>query len=323
MSLITKKVQESGVSAYLDSSLVLWVSADDVLQLLRLPQSVLQTVPARHRKCWVDFRCPNQCRYDNTKIFVDLFGLGILCNRCSSNTADYLMTLFVAEVYSDYFNCRRRSCSPRRRSVSPRRRRSSRRSVSPRRRRSSRSPRRRRSCSPPHHHHHHDRELLERVARQNDLILSSLNTLSINSSNQHLELSNLLNAIRLQNVTIGTQVAQILAAIENLGDVTGDFDRLLAELDTRFNALTAALTAAITQLSDALRNELTNINSILNNLTSSVTNINATLNNLLQAINNLDIGELIGNLTATVNTILQLLETILGILQPNIPLGKK
>nr|QED39958.1 PEP [Spodoptera frugiperda multiple nucleopolyhedrovirus] len=332
MSLITKKCQDINVSVYFDQFCVLWVSADDVLHLLRLPASTLQSIAPRHKKCWVDFRCPNHCSHDGNKVFVDLYGLGNLCNRVNSQVSDYLMTLFVAEVYEErrrHRSCspRRKSVSPRRRSPSPRRRSPSRRSPSPRRRRSrSRSRSRRRSsrCCPHHHHHHHHNhhtELLERIARQNDLIATNLNQLTVNNANQHLELSNLLNAIRLQQSTIGAQVAQILEAVEGLGDITGDFNRLLAEIDTRLTALSNNLLNAINQLSEQLRNELTGINAVLNNLSSSVTNINATLNNLLQAINGLNLGNIIAELQQTINNILDLLETILGILQP--PLNKK
>ncbi|ACI28756.1 agip54 [Agrotis ipsilon multiple nucleopolyhedrovirus] len=373
MSLISKKCQDINVSAFLDQFCVLWVSADDVLHLLRLPSSVLQTIQQRHKKCWVDFRCPTHCSHDATKLFVDLYGLGNLCNRVNSQIADYLMTLFVAEVYAEQGSnnrrsppprCRspsprrrspsprRRSPSPRRRSLSPRRRhrsrsrcrsRSRRRSVSPRRgsrsrsrhrsvspRRRSLSPRRRsrshsprccprpRCCPKPkccwHHKHHTD--LLERIARQNDQVVVTLNQLTVTNANQHLELSNLLNAIRLQNVTIGGQIAQILDAVQGLGDVGGDFTQLLSEIDTRLAALSASLLAAINQLAEQVRNDLSGINAVLNNLSSSVTNINATLNNLLQAVNGINLNEVIGELQQTVNTILELLQTILNILQP-------
>ncbi|QNV47869.1 polyhedron envelope protein [Alphabaculovirus altersperidaniae] len=323
MSLITKKCQDINVSVYFDQFCVMWVSADDVLHLLRLPASTLQNIPQRHKKCWVDFRCPSHCSHDASKVFVDLYGLGNLCNRVNSQIADYLMTLFVAETYNDRRRNSRRSCSPRRRSRSPSPRR---RSPSPRRRSRSRSfsrggGRRRSSsrCCPHHHHHHHHNhhtELLERIARQNDLLITNVNQLTVTNANQHLELSNVLNAIRLQQATIAGQVAQILEAVEGLGDITGDFNRLLAEIDTRLAALSTTLLNAINQLSDQIRNELTGINSILNNLSSSVTNINATLNNLLQAINGLNLGGVVAELQQTVNTILELLETILSILQP-------
>ncbi|AIZ48605.1 pep [Agrotis segetum nucleopolyhedrovirus B] len=372
MSLISKKCQDINVSAFLDQFCVLWVSADDVLHLLRLPASVLQTIQQRHKKCWVDFRCPTHCSHDATKLFIDLYGLGNLCNRVNSQIADYLMTLFVAEVYAEQGRnnrcaspprCRspsprrrspsprrrspsprRRSPSPRRRSLSPRRRhrsRSRRRSVSPRRnsrslsprrrsrsprrrsrspRRRSRSPRRRsrspRCCPKPkccwHHKHHTD--LLERIARQNDQVVVTLNQLTVTNANQHLELSNLLNAIRLQNVTIGGQISQILDAVQ--GDIGGDFTQLLSEIDTRLSALSASLLTAINQLAEQVRNDLSGINAVLNNLSSSITNINATLNNLLQAVNGINLNEVIGELQQTINTILELLQTILGILQP-------
>ncbi|AOL56835.1 calyx [Chrysodeixis includens nucleopolyhedrovirus] len=328
MSLLSRKYQDVDIAAYLDQSYVLWVSTDDVLQILRLPVSVLQTIAPRHKKCWTDFRCPTQCRFDASKVFVDLYGLGNLCNRVNSSCSDYLMTLFVAEIYRDCLPRRRSSgCRPRRRSSGGRRRSSGgrRRSSGCRRRssggrRRSSGGRRRSSCwRPPHHHHHHN-ELLERISRQNEIILSTLNQLSLNNSNQHLELTNILNAIRLQNVAIAAQLTQLIETIDSqLGELTTDLRRLLNELDTRFAALTAALTNAIAQLQDSIRGDLIGINSILNNLTSSVTNINATLNNLLQAVNGLNIE----GLSTLLNTILALLEEILGILTPEIPLNKR
>ena len=344
MSLISKKCQDINVSVFFDQFCVMWVSADDVLHLLRLPASTLQNIPQRHKKCWVDFRCPNHCSHDAAKVFVDLYGLGNLCNRVNSQIADYLMTLFIAESYEE--RRRHRSCSPRRRSPSPRRRspspRKQQRSPSPRRRSRSRSRRRssrrrsrsrsrRRSssrCCHRHHHHHHQHhhhhtELLERIARQNDAIATNLNQLTVTNANQHLELSNLLNAVRLQQSTVAGQITQILETVEGLGDIGGDFNKLLTEIDNRLSTLSATLVNAINQLSEQLRNELTGINAVLNNLSSSVTNINATLNNLLQAVNNLNLGNVVAELQQTINTILNLLETILGILQPNIPLNKK
>ncbi|AAZ38215.1 CALYX/PEP [Agrotis segetum nucleopolyhedrovirus A] len=337
MSVLTKKCQDINVSLFFDQCCILWVSADDVLNLLRLPHAVLQTVQPRHKKCWVDFRCSHHCSHDPNKIFIDLYGLGNLCNRVNSPVADYLMTLFVSEAYSENARGNRRSPSPRRspsrcRSPSPRRRSRSRcRPVSPRRRSRSRSrsprrrspsPRRRsrspRCCPQPRccWHHKHHTGLLERVARQNDLLLTNLNQLSTTNANQHLELSNVLNAIRLQSVTTAAQVGQILETVQGLGEFDGDFTKLLAEIDARLAAQSSALQAALNQLAEQVRNDLSGITAILNNLTSSVTNINATLNNLLQAVNGLNLGGIIGELQETINTILDLLQTILNILQP-------
>lgn len=164
--------------------------------------------------------------------------------------------------------------------------------------------------------------MLERIARQNDIIINGVNQLTISNSNQHLELSNILNAIRLQNVNIAAQITQILEILENQPG-SGDIERILAELEARFTALTNAITSALAQLSNELRIELTNIKAILNNLTSSVTNINGTLNNLLQAVNALDIADLITALTTTINTILQQLQAILDILNSPVALGGK
>jgi Baculovirus polyhedron envelope protein, PEP, C terminus/Baculovirus polyhedron envelope protein, PEP, N terminus len=324
MSVISKKIHDIGVTVYVDPSWVLWLSAEDVLHLLKLPLSLLQTIPPRHKRCWIDLKCPTVYRFDNSKIFIDLYGLAILCNRVSSNACDYLMTQFIAEVYRDFSAlCNPRISSRRRSSRRVSRRRSSR-CRSPIRRRSScrrsrrRSSRRRSSCR----HHHH--LLLDRIAKQNDTIINNLNQLTLTSSNQHLELQNLLNTIRLQNVTIINQTTQILSILETqLGEINNKLTQLISDLETRLEALAASLIATINQLTDNLRNDLTTINSILNNLTSSVTNINSTLNNLIQAINNLKVDDLLSTLLTQINRVLELLQQVLGILQPGEILIKK
>lgn len=265
-NIITKKVQDVSVCAFVDSCWVLWTSAEDVLQLLRLPSSVLQTIPLRHKKSWLDSRnggvggaassvssCqPDSCRPE--RLFIDLYGLGNLCNRVNSNTSDYLCTVFVGECYRD-------NCGLLPQPLPP-------------------LPPPNNDCS---------RELLERIARQNDLIINSLSQLAITNANQHLELSNTLNAVRLQNVNISSQLAQLIDALETqLTALQNDLKTLLSNLDDRFNNLLQTLTRALTQLQDNVRNELTGLNAILNNLTSTVTNINATLNNVLQAIGNIN-----------------------------------
>ncbi|QHB21775.1 calyx/pep [Artaxa digramma nucleopolyhedrovirus] len=319
-TVLTKKVQESPVTAFLEQSWVLWVCADDVLQLLRLPISVLQTIPLRHKKCWNDFRnataSGSSCRFDGNKIFIDIYGLGNLCNRVNSACADYLCTLFIAEIYTEA--CAQNSssgggCIPQPQPLPF-------------------PPPPTDPCTPDcngrnnhhhHHHHHNDRELLERIAKQNDLIVSGLGQLCINNSNQHLEITNILNAIKLQNVTISGQLTQIIDLIDTqLADVAADLRKLVGQIDDSLENLLSAVNKALAQLQDGVRNELTNINSILNNLTSSVTNINATLNNLLQAINNLDLSDLT-NLVEQINAIQTTVNEILGILTPEIPISKR
>ncbi|AIU41343.1 calyx/pep [Sucra jujuba nucleopolyhedrovirus] len=324
--VLTKKVHETSITAFLDPSWVLWVEAEDVLQVLRLPTSVLQSIPPRHKRCWNDFRCNaplNQTyRPDPSKTFINIHGLGNVCNRVNSNHSDYLCTLFVAELYreachhfhnnngdhhhhnnNDRFSprppspkpdcdkedCHHKDCKPNCHYHHSH------------------------HCKPDCHHWHHD--TLEKIARQNDLIVSGLGQLCINNSNQHLEMTNILNSIKLQNVTIAGQLSQLSESLDTqLSSIASDIRSLLDQLDKRLEDLLAAITKAFAQLQDGVRNDLTNINSILNNLTSSVTNINATLNNLLQAVNGLDLG----SISTLLNTILDTVQEILEVLTPEI-----
>ncbi|AWW14469.1 hypothetical protein KM620_gp109 [Hyposidra talaca nucleopolyhedrovirus] len=305
-TVLTKKIQELPVTAFLDQAWVLWVSAEDVLCVLRLPSSTLQSIPLRHKKCWNDFRWgnvpinnSNNCRFEASRLFIDIYGLGNLCNRVNSNQADYLCTQFIAEAYRDACdginNGGGGGCIPPALPL----------------------PLPDSDCIkpfPPNHHH----ETLERIARQNDLIINGLSQLCVNNSNQHLEMTNVLNSIKLQNLTITNQLTQLIDSLDTqLGTISTDIKTLLDQFDDKLETLLAAVNRALAQLQESVRNELTNINSILNNLTSSVTNINATLNNLLQAINGLDFG----NVNVQLESILTTVEQILAILTPEI-LGK-
>ncbi|ABY65835.1 polyhedral envelope protein [Orgyia leucostigma nucleopolyhedrovirus] len=306
--VLTKKIQDLPVTVFLDQSWVLWLCADDVLQLLRLPASVLQSIPSRHKKCWNDFRCGstgvNSCRLDGNRVFIDVYGLGNLCNRVNSAQSDYLCTLFIAETYKDA--CAQSSqsgngCFPPAPLPDFR-------------------PLPDRDCVPDCNRPPNHTELLERILRQNDLIVNGLSQLCINNSNQHSEITNTLNSIKLQNVTITGQLTQIIDLIETqLSAISGDVKTILGEFDARLDTLLNAVNKALTQLQENVRNELTNINSILNNLTSSVTNINATLNNLLQILNNLDLGDLT-NINDTLTELKTVVDEILNILTPEIPL---
>ncbi|ABF47455.1 CALYX/PEP [Clanis bilineata nucleopolyhedrovirus] len=333
MSTYNRKFLDCNILVFVEPSWVVWVSVEEVLQILRLPNSIVQSIAPRHKKCYLDFNnhcnTNNNCRYDNNKLFVDLYALGFLCSKVTSQAADQLMTCFIADLYrelccDDERRARRRSSSPR-----CRRRSSSRRRSSPSRRRRSSSPRPCPLPKPPHccpHHHHHgghnhndNRETLDRLVRQNDLIMSAVNQLNVSNSNQHLEITNQLNAIRLQNVNTSNQLTALADALEKqIATIASEIERLLGDVDRRFDQLLAALTAALAQLQDAVRNELTNVNAILNNLTSSVTNINATLNNILQTLSNLDLD----GLSALLNTLLSNVQEILDILTPEIPIRK-
>jgi ABC-type transporter Mla subunit MlaD len=120
------------------------------------------------------------------------------------------------------------------------------------------------------------------------MLMSNVNQINLNQTNQFLELSNMMTGVRNQNV-------QLLAALETAKDVIlTRLNTLLAEITDSLPDLTSMLDKLAEQLLDAintvqqtLRNELNNTNSILTNLASSVTNINGTLNNLLAAIENL------------------------------------
>ncbi|ABI35791.1 calyx/pep [Ectropis obliqua nucleopolyhedrovirus] len=320
LTVLSKKVQDVPVTAFLDQSWVLWVCAEDVLQLLRLPPSVLQSIPLRHKKCWNDFRCPNSVyRLDGSRLFIDIYGLGNLCNRVNSNQSDYLCTLFIAEIYRDACIQSNSGCV-----VPP---------IQPQppicplpdfRPNNGEGggggclppvPPLQPDCNRPPNY-----DILERISKQNDVIINGLSQLCINSSNQHLEINNALNTIKLQNITITGQLTQLIDLLENqLVNIAADLRSLLDNFDTKLNNFLDALNKALAQLQDSVRNELTNINSILNNLTSSVTNINATLQNLLHALAGLEIGAL----TEQLDAITQSVEQILAILTPELPLGGK
>ncbi|ADD73829.1 PP34 [Lymantria xylina nucleopolyhedrovirus] len=292
-NVLTKKIHDVGVLHFLDAAYVLWVSADEVVQLLRLPANIVNGIHARHKKCWNDFRGGGGggSRLDGTRVFVDLYGLGYLCNRINSTLADYLCTLFVAEVYRD-------ACCPQ---PPP----------APFPDYNAPSP----DCRPPPQPpcKPNDSELLDRIVRQNDLILNGLNQLCLNHSNHHFELSNILNSIKLQNVNIINQLSQIFedGVLSGLDD---KLSRLISDLDGHFADFGNALNAALAQVQDSLRNDLTNINSILTNLTSSLTNINSTINNLLQTLTNLGLGEVSAKLNGVQSTV----DRILGVLTPEI-----
>nr|ANS71019.1 polyhedral calyx protein [Lymantria dispar multiple nucleopolyhedrovirus] len=295
--VLSKKIHDVCVLHFLDAAYVLWVSVDEVIQLLRLPSTIVNGVHARHKKCWNDFRgCGigggggnNSCsRLDGGRLFVDLYGLGYLCNRVNSNLADYLCTLFVAEVYKDACCSQPQPPQPFP-DFNP----------SP----DCRPPPPPPTCKPS------EADLLDRIVRQNDLILNGLNQLCLNHSNHHFELSNILNSIKLQNCNIINQLTQIFddGVLSNIDE---NLSRLVADLDGRFAEFEKALNAALTQLQDALRNDLTNINSILANLTSSLANINSTINNLLQMLNNLGLGDLVVKINDVQTTVNQIFEVL-------------
>nr|ANW12323.1 polyhedron envelope protein [Malacosoma sp. alphabaculovirus] len=299
-NVMLRKVHDCNVAAFVDCEWVVWLSADETLQLLRLPSSALQAVPPRHKKCWVDLKnisSHSHCRIEQNKLFIDNYGLGVLCSRaCVVNVCDYLMTQLIAEIYKEH-SAEVSSASS---------------SFLPPPPPSNNDCRPSPDCRPPPHHHH---DALERIARQNDIIINALNQLSVSNSNQHLDIINQLNAIRLQNSTTSSQLTTIIDLFENqLGSLIKDLNKLLGDLDSRFENILETINAALAQFQTTIRNELTNVNAVLNNLASSVTNINATLNNILQILNNLDVGAL----NARLDTIVGLLNDILNMFTPEL-----
>ncbi|AXU41588.1 PEP [Alphabaculovirus altermyunipunctae] len=325
LKVLTKKCQETVVTIVVEPNWVIWFSADELAQLLRLlPSCVIQSVPPRHRKCLGDFRGQPACRYDSNKVFVDLFGLSVLCSRSNCNVCDYLLTCFIAEIYQE-IACfeRRRSSGCRRRSSGCRRRSSNQRRRSSRRRSS--CQRRRRSSSRCHKHHRETIELLERLAKQNELIIgqnetaaTNLAQLTVTSTNQFLEVNNTLAAIRAQNVTIANQIANILEILETrLNDISDRIELLIIGLEGRLNTALNNLTDIINRLQDTLRIEITALNAIIGNLAASIGNMISTLNNIAQSLSGLNLDAILNLLNSVVDKI----DDILNILTP--PLVKK
>ncbi|AIG63302.1 CALYX/PEP [Helicoverpa armigera SNPV] len=328
-NVIVKKIQDVSVTVLFEPSWTVWFSLDEVAHLLRLPVSTAAGLAPRHKRCWSDFKHHNhRCRLNDNKTFVDLFGLAFLCNRANPcQLCDYLLTQLIAELYCELAESRRRSqsrsCSrsrsrsrSRRRSVSRNRRRSRSRSNSRGRRRSrsnSRGRRRSRSRSRSRTCHRRRRtsEYLEKISRQNDLLVSAVNQMTLTNTNNFADINNSLSTISLQNSTLTGQVARLLESVDRQLPLLLDRLNLLSsEVRQQLNQFSGQLAESLNRFQDVLRNELTGINSALNNLTSSVTNINVTLNNLLQAIAGTDFGE-IGNV---VRSLIDKVEQILKIL---------
>ncbi|AAR28922.1 calyx [Leucania separata nucleopolyhedrovirus] len=329
--VLTKKCQETTVTVVAEPCWVVWFSADELVQLLRLPPScVLQSIPPRHRKCFGDFRGQLACRFDSNKVFIDLFGLSVLCSRSNCNVCDYLLTCFVAEIYQELAcfdrrrssGCRRRSSGFRRRSSGCRRRSSGQRRRSSRRRSS--CSRRRRSSSRCHKHHRETVELLERLVKQSDQIIkqnetngNNITQLTVNTTSQFLEVNNTLAAIRAQNVNILNQIANILDILDTrLNDISERLELLIVGLETRLNGAITNLTDIVNRLQDTLRIEITALNSVIANLAASIGNMISTLNNIAQTLAGL-------NLDAILNLLSGLVEKIDAILDILTPLTKK
>ncbi|AHD25513.1 pep [Choristoneura murinana nucleopolyhedrovirus] len=248
-----------------DDASVLWTDSDYIFQNLKIPQSTFQqilfSIPSKHRKMINDIgtSCPFPPSNNTVKYMVDIYGAAVLALRCPSLFSDQLLTTFIANNYMSYCN-RQRPCPPQ--------------------------PQPPFDCAQKQ-----IMDALEKIGHQNDLLVNGVNQISLNQSNQFLELSNALSALRAQN-------AQILAAIEasrdallaRLNTLIDEIKNALPDLTSQLEDLAKELTDAINAVSQTLRNELNNTNSILTNLASSITNINGTLNNLLVAVENIEGG---------------------------------
>jgi gas vesicle protein len=240
-----------------DDASVMWIDAEYISQNIKMPLSTFQqllfSIPSKHRKMINDISNPPSCSFppsNNTvKYMVDIYGAAVLTMRCPSLFSDQLLTTFIANNYINFCN-RQRPCQPP-------------------------------PCQPQSPFECAQKQIinaLENLAHQNDLIINSVNQISLNQSNQFLELR--------------TQYAQIVTTLENTKDaILNRFNVLVAEIKAALPDQSAQLQEQFDKLLDAinvvaqtLRSEINNTNSILTNLASSITNINSTLNNLLTAI---------------------------------------
>ncbi|AJD09190.1 major polyhedral calyx protein [Condylorrhiza vestigialis mutiple nucleopolyhedrovirus] len=245
-----------------DDASVMWIDADYIFQNSKMPLSTFQqllfSIPSKHRKMINDIGNPPSCSFppsNNTvKYMVDIYGAAVLALRCPSLFSDQLLTTFIANNYMSF--CNRQRPPP---------------------------------CQPPTPPFDCVQkqivDALDKLAHQNDLLINSVNQISLNQSNQFLELR--------------TQYAQILTALENAKDtILNRLNVLVDEIKAALPDQSAQLQEQIDKLLEAinvvaqtLRNEMNNTNSILTNLASSITNINSTLNNLLTAIEGITGGE--------------------------------
>jgi hypothetical protein len=249
--LISKTVQDVVVAAYVETSR-LWICLEDVCKLLHISPSSLN-IPIQHRQYCYDFK--NTCRIDNNnKVFVDLVGLAIICLRCSSPLAEYLLTQFVGEVYTEF------CCQTNNHGTV--------------------APYHCRPNEPPN-------DLLECVLRQLDLILNSIAQLCANNNTQFTELNNQVSAIRLQNTNITAQLNSILELLNS--QIVPQLTSLADQIDGALAQILNLINSSTESLSEQIRNDTTATNAILANLTSGVNNMNSTLTNLTQTITtNLD-----------------------------------
>ncbi|AOT85493.1 calyx/pep [Cyclophragma undans nucleopolyhedrovirus] len=282
-----------------DDASVMWIDTDYIYQNLKIPlstfQQILFSIPSKHRKMINDnsmsppSSSSTSCSFsppscNTVKYMVDIYGAAVLALRNPSPFSDQLLTTFIANNYINYLK---------------------------------RPP-----LPPPPIDECTQRQILdalEKIGHQNDLLVNGVNQITLNQSNQFLELSNTLCAVRAQN-------AQILTTLECVKDtILNRLNALICEIKTQFpdqsaqlEQMTATLLEAINAVQLTLKSELNNTNSILTNLASSITNINTTLNNVLAAIENISDGGGGGGLTdeehETLNSISDLVTDIKNIL---------
>ncbi|AAQ91686.1 major polyhedral calyx protein [Choristoneura fumiferana DEF multiple nucleopolyhedrovirus] len=254
---MTSSCMTSNNNVMFDDASVMWIDADYIFQNSKMPLSTFQqllfSIPSIHRKMINDIGNPPACSFppsnNNGQYMVDIYGAAVLTMRSPSLFSDQLLTTFIANNYMSFCN-RQRPCPPPPQPQTP----------------------------PFDCAQKQIVNALEKLAHQNDLLINSVNQISLNQSNQFLELR--------------TQYAQIVAALENAKDtILNRLNVLVDEIKAALPDQSAQLQEQIDKLLEAinvvaqtLRSEMNNTNSILTNLASSITNINSTLNNLLTAI---------------------------------------
>ncbi|AAK85680.1 PEP [Epiphyas postvittana nucleopolyhedrovirus] len=280
-----------------DDASVLWIDADYIFQNSKMPVSTFQqllfSIPSKHRKMINDIGNPPSCSFppNNTtvKYMVNIYGAAVLALRCPSLFSDQLLTTFVANNYMSY-------CS------------------------------RQRPCPQPPPVPQFDcaqrqiMDALEKLGHQNELLITGVNQISLNQSNQFLELSNMLNALRSQTAQILTNLENARDAIINrINALVDEIKDALPDQSEQLQELADKLSDAINAVAQTLRNEMNNTNSILTNLASSITNINSTLNNLLAAIEGITGGEGGGleeadrqNLNSILNLVTEIRNILMG-----------
>lgn len=253
--LITKTVQDVPIPVYIDVS-KLWVGADDIFKVLHV-QPFIIGIPPQHRQYWYDFK--NYNKLEGNKLFVDLYGLSVICHKSNNPLASYLLTQFVGDVYADYYLNQPVSSSPNGSSNNN-------------------------NCSTCKPIDNNVEIASEKISKQYELILNTLNQLCVNNNGQFAEFNNQVSAVRLQNNTISSQINAVHDVMSN--KLVSDIEKLSSQTALGQQQTLQAVNTNDSLLKQVLKNENTNTNSILSNLASSVTNMTTTLGNLGHNVTN-------------------------------------